>query len=189
MIMKWKQMERVSAPILFLLGPSGYGKSSLGAWVAEDLAFLHLEIDQWPNGDGIDLASLRPQWDRFLDGSAGPLAEELRLRVASIGRAGTVLTFPGRTVLPVPRIAAAIAVGIVVVVLYGTGAECLDAFLAREAATSRGLGVGHWIENNRDIYAELSRPDYAPYRVAVFDNGRHRSRAVLVDEVRGRLTG
>jgi len=78
-------------------------------------------------------------------------------------------------------------VGIVVVVLYGTGAECMDAFLARECATGRGLGVDHWITNNRDIYAEFSRPDYAPYRVAAFDNGRHRSRAALVDEIRRRL--
>lgn len=182
-------MERDRARILFLLGPSGCGKSSLGTWVAEDLAFLHLEIDQWPNGDGIDLASLRPQWDRFLEqGLAGPLAEELRLRAAGGGRAGTVLTFPGRLVLPVPRVEVAMAVGIVVVVLYGTGAECLDAFLAREAATGRGLGIDHWVANNHDIYADFSRPDFAWWRVAAFDNGRHRSRADLVDEIRRRLT-
>lgn len=181
-------MESDSTGILFILGPSGCGKSSLGAWIAEDLGFLHLEIDQWPNGDGIKLASLLQQWEQFfVHGSASPLAEELRLRVASAGCAGVVLTFPGRLVLPVSRIAAAMDVGIVVVVLYGTGAECIDAFLSREAAIGRGIGIDHWIANNHDTYVEFSRPDYASCRVVAFDNGRHRPRAALVKEIRRRL--
>jgi hypothetical protein len=181
-------MECDSYKILFILGPSGCGKSSLGSWIAEDLGFLHLEIDQWPKGNGIDLASLRPQWELFLEhGSAGPLAEVIRLRVANAGRAGAVLTFPGRLVIPVPRIAAAMDVGIVVVVLYGTGAECIDAFLTREAAIGRGIGIDHWIANNHDTYAELSCPEYASCRVVAFDNGRHQPRAALVKEIRRRL--
>lgn len=50
-------------PILFLLGSSGAGKSRLGQWIAEDLDFFWIEIDRWPDGDGIDLTDLRAEWD------------------------------------------------------------------------------------------------------------------------------
>ena len=55
-------------PLVFLLGPSGAGKSTLAQWLAEDVAFLHMEIDRFPNGNGIDLAGLRMEWDAFLSG-------------------------------------------------------------------------------------------------------------------------
>ena len=52
-------------PLLFLFGPSGSGKSTLAAYVREDLCFLHLEIDRFPDGDGIDLEELRPVWNVY----------------------------------------------------------------------------------------------------------------------------
>jgi hypothetical protein len=42
--------------------------------------------------------------------------------------------------------------------------------------------------NNHDVYAQFSRPEYAPWRVLAFDNGTHRLRTALVDEIRRRLT-
>ena len=41
---------------------TGVGKSTLGQWVGEHLGFLWIEIDRWPEGDGIDLADLRTEW-------------------------------------------------------------------------------------------------------------------------------
>ena len=65
-------------PILFLLGPSGVGKSTLGQWVAEDLDFLWIEIDRWPEGDGIDLADLRAEWHAVWNASHADTISSLR---------------------------------------------------------------------------------------------------------------
>jgi hypothetical protein len=71
-------------------------------------------------------------------------------------------------------------------VLYGTGAECMAAFLQRERALGRGLGVDHWISNNAQSYAAFSAPYLAPYRVSAFGRGRFRDRAALVTEAKER---
>jgi hypothetical protein len=175
-------------PILFIFGPSGAGKSTLGDWVAMDFGFLHIEIDRYPDGDGIDLSNLRIHWDEFyLRGSAKSLAHELRSRAVAGGWAGTILTFPGTVFLPKSRIQTAAKDGIVVVILYGTGAECLNSFLAREKKSRRNLTVDHWILNNQVCYAHFSRPEFTPYRVLAFHNGRFRSRAMLLRELRSLL--
>lgn len=119
-------------PIVFLLGPSGSGKTKLGEWLAEDLQILHLEIDRWPDGDGIDREGLRTEWDTFLrTGQAGKLAAAIRDRVAQAGRKGAVLSFPSVLVLDPNLIRAAEEEGIWSLVLYGTGGECLRALSQR----------------------------------------------------------
>jgi len=177
-------------PIVFLLGPSGSGKTKLGEWLAADLDILHLEIDRWPNGDGIDLEGLRREWDAFLEsGQPAQLAAAVQDRVMQAGKKGAVLTFPSVLVLDPDLIRAAERQGIRSLVLYATGAECLRAFLDRERATGRGLGQDHWIQNNAGPYIAYSREEFAPHRLAVFASGERRKRAELVAEVKGRLVG
>ena len=95
------KLDQKQLPLIFVLGPSGAGKSQLGIWLADDLHLLHMEIDRWPKGDGIDLEGIRAEWNAYyLDGSITPLASLLRSRAAKADRAGTVLTFPGGLVLP-----------------------------------------------------------------------------------------
>ena len=178
------------APIIFLLGPSGSGKTRLGSWLGEDLAILHLEIDRWPDGDGVDLEGLRLEWDVFWNtGQAASLAAVIRKRVARTHRQGAVLSFPSTLVLPAAALRAAEQEGIRSFVLYGTGAECLTAFLERERANGRGLKDGHWVKNNARSYIEYSQKEFAPYRLSAFTLGKHRKRANLVAEVKTRLTG
>jgi hypothetical protein len=172
-------------PTLFLFGPSGAGKSTLAAWVATDLGYLHLEIDCFPKGDGIDLEGLRVEWDCFwVRGDARPLARVLRVRARAGGRSGVILSFPSNVVLCSQHIAATARAGIRVLVLYGTGAECLEAFLERERASGRGLGVDHWILNNARAYAAFSAPIFAGLRVTAFEGGQFRTRAALVAEIK-----
>ena len=177
-------------PILFLLGPSGAGKSTLAAWVAEDLGLTHFEIDRYPDGDGIDLAGLRPEWDAFLArGQVAGLAAAIRDRAARERGRGAVLSFPSNLVLPVPHMQAAEAAGIRCLVLFGTREECLGPFLRRERGLGRGLDVGHWLYNNAGPQAAWAGPDYATYRLAGFAGPDHRTRPDLVTEVRRRLRG
>jgi hypothetical protein len=183
-----KMKEHDSPSALLVLGPSGAGKSTLGTWLVEDLNLLHLEIDQWPPVDGVDLAGIRTEWDLFLrERSAGPLAEILAMQAATVGRAGTVLTFPSTLLLPVQWLESARASGIRAVVLYGSRPECLDAFLSREAATGRRLNVAHWVRNNESFHAVYGRPEYSGWRLATFESGARRPRVAIVAEISKRL--
>lgn len=180
-------MERRSLPLLFLLGPSGVGKSTLCAWVAQDLGFLHLEIDRFPEGDGIDLEGLRGEWNAFWLRSDGhPLAGVLMVRGHSGGHPGVLVSFPSGVVPSAEHINAAGEAGIRLLVLYGTEAECREAFLRRERESGRGLGVDHWIQNNAQSYAAFSEPLFAPHRISAFGSGSFRSRTELVRELKKR---
>ena len=102
-----------SVPILFLLGPSGVGKTQLGQWVSEDLNLLWIELDRWPEGDGIDLANLRTEWDALWNTcQAQAIATTLRARVLSAGAHGAVVTFPSLVVFSASQLVALEQAGI-----------------------------------------------------------------------------
>lgn len=175
-------------PIVFLLGPSGAGKSTLASWLAEDSALLHLEIDAFPN-DGIDAAGLRAEWDSFWsNASASALVIAIQTRVAAAGTPGAVLSFPSTLVLSLTHLNVLRNAGVTSLVLYGSAAGCLDAFLEQDAKVRRVNGdpVEHWLANNQHAYFTFSRPEYAPFRVAVFRNGGRVPREDLVAEVQRR---
>lgn len=173
-------------PILFVLGPSGCGKSTLAGWASTDLNLLHIEIDRFPD-DGIDLERLRNEWDAFWN-HADPqrLITELRRRAQAAGFRGAILSFPSGVVPKHAQVAAAKAAGIRFVVLYGSGADCVDAFLKREEASGRKLNSDHWVANNAHSYAVFSLPTFRAYRLEVFRRGRFRTRGELIAEVSAR---
>ena len=138
----------------------------------------------------IDIAGIRAEWDAYWHGgSIQSLVRVLQSRAIQAQRFGTLLTFPGNLVLPISLLNEAHVGGVSVFVLYGSGAQCLDAFLSREELTGRRLGVDYWIENNRDAYVRFSRPEYAACRLPVFECGARPSRVRIVGEVRARLAG
>lgn len=182
------ELKNQPQPVLILLGPSGAGKSTLAAWVCEDLRFLHIEIDRFPDGDGIDLANLRCQWDDFwLRAEPEALKSEVRSRAQSDGRFGVVLSFPSVVVLSTNHLTACEKSCISVVVAYGPRAECLSAFINREKAINRGLTTEHWRQHNDDAYERFSGPAYTSYRLSVFESGQFKDRAALVEEIRQRV--
>lgn len=72
---------------LFILGPSGVGKTKLGIQLALGHEFLHIEIDKFPDGDGIDLEHLRLKWDQYFKRlKARPIADELSRRAKARGK-------------------------------------------------------------------------------------------------------
>ena len=177
-----------SCQILVVLGPSGVGKSSFAKYLSEKRHWLHLEIDQYPNGDGIDSNDLRKQWDLFY-GSRNPrdLAAELRRRASQIRTTGCVLSFPSGVILSPDHIAAAEEASIDIAYLYGSAAHCINAFLKRERESGSNLSLDHWLNNNRASYLTMSDPMFRPYRTHVFDiQGKHRSHADVFREIQSR---
>ncbi|MGB8918732.1 MAG: shikimate kinase [Candidatus Sulfotelmatobacter sp.] len=177
----------VNTPILFVLGPSGAGKTTLGQWLAEDLHFLWIEIDQWL-ADGIDRANLRPEWNEFWDRcQAGAIASTLRARVLNDGARGAVLTFPSLVVFSVQQLAVLEQAGIRVLVLYGSEEDCLAAFLKREKELGRNLPKEHWLANNSEVHKRLGDASYERYRLDGFQSGQRLDRALLTAKVKNRL--
>lgn len=171
-------------PILFLLGPSGSGKSTIAKWVQADLGYLHIEIDRWPDGDGIDIEGIRVQWNLFLHQiMPSALADEIQRRIMSAQSSGAIVSFPSDVVFSQDHIDQAREQGICTAVLYGTGVDCVEAFLRRESKLNRGLGVEHWVNNNAYSYALFSTPQFAPYRMMSFENGKHRERQAIVRDI------
>jgi adenylate kinase family enzyme len=176
-------------PVLFVLGPSGAGKTTLGQFIAEDLDFLWIEIDAWLAPDPIDIEELRIEWDRFLNtGQAAELATALRMKASSKKASGIVLTFPSMVVFYPTHFMGLERTGINVVVLYGSQQDCLAAFLRRERILNRNLTEDYWKRHNTESHRFFSEPSYAPYRLMAFQDGEPRSRAELMAAVRERIS-
>ncbi len=171
-------------PIWLVLGPSGSGKSSFGQWLAGERDWLHLEIDRYPDGDGIDLNSLRLEWDDFYGKRiADGLSKAVQRRLQA-NKTGTALTFPGNLILDLDHIRAAANAGMSTVYLYASAADCITAFLQREQQTGRKLSLNHWIAHNRDSYMQMSGPAFAPYRINVFtDAGARRAHTEVFERL------
>ncbi|HVR38281.1 MAG TPA: hypothetical protein VMU84_04245 [Thermoanaerobaculia bacterium] len=172
---------------LFILGPSGAGKSHLARYIGETRRYLHIEIDRFPECDGIDFAGLRDGWDSFFnDMTCQKLSAHLRERAMASGNAACVLTFPSGVTLSPLHIAAAAKSQVLIRYLYGSAADCITSFVHREAATHRNLPVPHWLANNVYAYFRISAPEFEPYRVTAFDNeGKHLPVEELTEAVLG----
>lgn len=182
-------MIRRTRPILFVLGPAGSGKSTLGRSLAT-AGFQHVELDRPPDEAGADraAAALRPGLE-VLAGSAkvGPLVVALESMDGRDASRGSVVTFNCVATLAPRHVAAIERAGIEIVVLYGTGAECIDGYLARERASGRAVPPTHWIEHNARSYAQLSLPHHAPHRVLSYRGGAFVGAEVLVRTVASHL--
>ena len=171
--------------IWFVLGPSGTGKSSFGAFLANVKGWHHLEINQFGN-DGIDTHRLRQHWDAYYNNfDPSGLIKELKKRTKDSGKPNCVLTFPGNLVLLRDHISA-VADNIRVIYLYGSAARCIISFLKREQEIHRKLGLDHWLTHNRASYINMSIPELETNRVYVWTcNGKRRSCEDIFDEVLG----
>src|SRR5215831_3595025 len=114
--------------LLFIFGPSGVGKSAFGNYLVQLHGWLHLEIDQFPAGDGIDIHQLRYEWELFYrQKNSRPLVQALRQRVTSANKANCILTFPSGLVLS-PEHIKSCEPSIQVCYFYGSAAHCINAF-------------------------------------------------------------
>ena len=153
-------------PILFILGPSGVGKSFASKGLEEEHAFLYLDIDQHR---GFEVNGFPPEWDKDLSRvDFAQLATAVRSSVAVKERAGAVLSFPTIHVFTSEQLEAAFRVGISTVVLWGTEEWCIEARRVRSKRNRRKFDLRRYQEKNRHSFETYARPEYANVRVEAF---------------------
>lgn len=157
--------------VLFVLGPSGVGKTDLGDEIAAQLGFLHYDADA---GAARGIASVIVEM--------ALLCKKAQEEHSS----GVVLTFPSGFLPSSNDLLRLRPMGVQTAILYASAERCLAAFVEREKQNGRGLPAQHWIDNNSN-HGQFGQPDYTEFRVETFDRDRWRTKDEVLDEVRARF--
>ncbi len=137
--------------------------------MTEQNNWLHLELDQGTNIDGIDLFKFRYEWELFFNkGITELLVDKLTEIYSSQNFNGAVVTFASRYVLSREHIEA-VKSHIKTVYLFGSKQYCIKSFLERKDETGRDLNGFYWKLNNEMVYELISDSSFRPYRLNVFD--------------------
>lgn len=172
---------------ILVFGPSGAGKSFISAEFAREYKFLHYEADRWPEQDGIDFHNLRTEWELFItQGDPKPLYEIMISRARAEKKNGAILSLPSM----IPNsglLLQAKQENLHSIILYGSAAECIESFLKREMETGRNLSSQHWYDNNCGFYMRMSSPEFAPFRVLAFNQGKRKDLKGVLAEILGRI--
>ena len=167
--------------ILFVLGPSGVGKSEISKAFQETYSFLHVDIDQDRDSQhGFELNHLPAEWDKdiaLIDFTQ--LATEIQRRIAQQSRVGAVVSVPTTHVFSSQQLKIAGNAGLSPVVLWGTEQQCIQARRERSKKNRKRFNekdVERYQRKNRRTFETYSHPEYDPYRIVVFspDGGPHR---------------
>ena len=172
--------------VWFVLGISGAGKSHFSAQVANELSFVHFEIDQYPH-DGIDHFGFRTAWDHYFGtADASLLYSEISDRFCRLCR-GAVLSFPSNLLACITaEHVVALRDKIKLVVLSGPPEVCRSSFWHREESATRSLPSDHWETNNLHLYAVLQQPWLAGRVINAFDSvGPCRTTIELLSQASG----
>jgi hypothetical protein len=170
--------------LLFLVGPSGVGKSTVAERVCSELHLYHLDADR----DPLKAHGIRDEWQEFWTGeNPGPIADALHAIASREGRAGVLLSLPAnkKRVLHPGHVDAARRAGIKVVVLWGSKEFCKEARRIRDVQDGIPWNESRYDTRNRRTFEVYTGPAYDGLRVDVFEeDGSRRPREAVVAAVR-----
>jgi hypothetical protein len=183
----------MAAPILFILGPSGAGKTTLADYLASQHRVLHINFDQ--PGNGVDIEGLRKEWNALLD-DRNPisLVDAIRNRIRAGDWRGASVTCPSGIVpsgnpgasgclLSKEYLQEMKSLGLHCIVVYGTRDECLAAFLARDPDKDER----YWRANNPHWHTNSAKKDFGELILRAFSEGRRRSLPDIFKEIQHRF--
>lgn len=170
----------IYSPIIFGLGPSGVGKSHILELLAPKIGFFLMDLDtRRPFGRN----GLRDQWHTFsTELIVQPLLKVLQDRITTENTLGIILSFPSTRILTPGHVAAATAVGIRTVLLWGPEDLCRKAALDRN--DGRVTTEAQYDKANRRVFAAYAPTEYDEIRVNTFRDGSRLSPEIIIDRVR-----
>ncbi len=166
-------MGRVRS-IIFVLGPSGVGKSHLSKKLKErDFLYVHIDTDR---SDRTFAANGFPsEWDDDFDKvDLAHLVGVLRDRLND-KHAGVVVSFPTVHVFTPEKLVGAVQLGVTPVVLWGKQEDCVRAAEKRIEKKGMTFNLARYEQLNEPAFRAYGRPEYDAFKVGAFrdDGTRH----------------
>lgn len=174
--------------IVFVLGPSGVGKSCVSEGLVEDYLFLHFDIDR---NHGFKANGFPAGWDEDLGKvDFAHLAAAVHGRLAIEQRAAAVLSFPTVHVFSLEQLEAASRSGITTVVLWGTKERCIEARRIRSRKNRVRFVLDRYERKNRRTFETYGQSEYASLRVEAFHpDGSRWPREHILGLITERMSG
>jgi len=150
-------------PVLFILGPSGVGKSHLSKHLRRN-GFLYVHIDTDSTKRSFAANGLPREWDDdFQNVNVSQLVAVLRDRLKD-EHAGAVASFPTVYLFTPEMLDRASDLGVTPLLLWGTQEHCMNA--AEERIRKKGMSF------NRNRYERLNEPTFRAYCGREYDTFR-----------------
>ena len=158
-------------PVIFLLGPSGVGKTFVSTGLREDFSFRHFVIHE----KSFEASCFPAEWDKDpgqIDFTI--LASIARSRLA-VEQRGAVLSIPTEMVFSRQQLEAATRAGVTPVVLWGPKERCFELRRVRQTKNHGSFGksqVKRYWQHNTRTFETYARAEYADVRVEAFQPDR-----------------
>jgi hypothetical protein len=154
-------------PIIFLLGPSGIGKSYLSEMLVKN-KFLYVHLDTDSRKRTFAANGFPSEWDdNFLKVNLAHLVVELRDRLDN-EHTGAIVSFPTIYVFTPEKLVEAVQLGVTPVVLSGKQEDCIRAAKKRIEKKGRQFNLPRYLRLNVPTFLAYGRPEYAAFRVGAF---------------------
>lgn len=154
-------------PFIFLLGPSGVGKSHLYA-MFERNKFLCEQIDTDGKKRTFAAKGFPSEWDDdFQRVNLAHFVGELRGRLDN-NHPGLVVSFPTVDRFTPEKLREAVQLGVTPVVLWGKKEDCIRAAKKRIEKKGRKFNLPRYERLNDPTFQAYGRPEYGAFRVEVF---------------------
>ncbi|MCL4299528.1 MAG: AAA family ATPase [Anaerolineae bacterium] len=154
-------------PIIFLLGPSGIGKSHLSKMLAKN-KFLYVHIDTDSIKRTFAANGFPSEWDDdFYKVNLAHFVSELRDRLDN-EHAGVVVSFPTVHVFTPEKLVEAAQLRVTPVVLWGKQEHCIRAAEKRIEKKGGKFNLPRYERLNGPTFRAYGRPEYDAFRVEAF---------------------
>lgn len=154
-------------PIIFVLGPSGVGKTYLSEMLAKN-KFLYVHIDTDKKERTFAANGFPSEWDDdFHKVDPVHLVGVLRNRLGDM-HAGAVVSFPTTCVFTSEKLVEAEQHGVTPTLLWGEQKDCIRA--AEERIRKKGMpfDLPRYIRRNEPTFRAYGSPEYGTFKVKAF---------------------